>query len=215
MPTQQAFWDRVARKYAARPIRDMAAYDATMVRTRAHLHPGDRALELGCGTGTTALRLAPHLAHLTATDISGEMLAIAREKAARAGAENLAFAQATVSAAPTGPAPGYDVVLAYNFLQLIADIPQTLARVHDLLAPGGRFISKTVCLGRHAWHLRAVVALLRAVGKAPPLRFLSAEELEAMIRAAGFEILETGDYPARPRSRFVVARKPANVPPRA
>jgi len=37
---------------------------------------------------------------------------------------------------------------------------------------------------------------------------LSPEALEAAIRRAGFEIVETGDYPAKtPPRRFVVARK--------
>ncbi|MBB5050595.1 cyclopropane fatty-acyl-phospholipid synthase-like methyltransferase [Afipia massiliensis] len=52
------FWDRSSRKYAVSAIADQAGYERTLDRTRALLGPNDRVLELGCGTGTTALRLA-------------------------------------------------------------------------------------------------------------------------------------------------------------
>ena len=58
MQNQAAFWDRAATKYAAQPISDMTAYDATLARARTYLHPTDRVLEFGAGTGTTALHLA-------------------------------------------------------------------------------------------------------------------------------------------------------------
>ena len=53
------FWDRYARKYAAHAIKDMAGYQRTVERTRHYLKKTDRVIEIGCGTGTTALTLAP------------------------------------------------------------------------------------------------------------------------------------------------------------
>lgn len=74
------FWDRAARKYAARPIAAPAEYERTLDRTRALLKSSDHVLELGCGTGTTALRLADGVERYLATDISPEMIAIANQK---------------------------------------------------------------------------------------------------------------------------------------
>ena len=76
------FWDRTSRKYAASAILDRAGYERTLDRTRALLGSGDRVLELGCGTGTTALLLADDVQHYLATDISAGMIAIANEKRA-------------------------------------------------------------------------------------------------------------------------------------
>ena len=75
-----AFWDRIARKYAADPIADLAGYEATLRRVQDFLSPAYDVLELGCGTGTTALRLAPFTWQMLATDVSAEMIAIAQEK---------------------------------------------------------------------------------------------------------------------------------------
>ncbi|MGO4843285.1 methyltransferase domain-containing protein, partial [Rhizobiaceae sp. 2RAB30] len=75
------FWDSTARKYAAGPIADMAGYERTLERTRHYLRGDETAFEFGCGTGTTALKLAPFLRRIVATDLSGGMIAIARERA--------------------------------------------------------------------------------------------------------------------------------------
>ena len=82
------FWDKIAPKYAKKPVADPAAYEAKLDRVRALLRAEDRVLEIGCGTGSTALTLAPNVAEITATDISGGMIAIAEDKHAAAGVEN-------------------------------------------------------------------------------------------------------------------------------
>ena len=51
------FWDKAAAKYAKSPIEDIEAYNYTIGRTRSYLSPTDRVLEVGCGTGSTALLL--------------------------------------------------------------------------------------------------------------------------------------------------------------
>ena len=85
------FWDRIAEKYARDPIENMDGYLYTVERTRSYLNPSDKALELGCGTGTTALDLAGSVSHLLATDISSNMIKIAQDKAATEGTTNVSF----------------------------------------------------------------------------------------------------------------------------
>jgi len=207
MTRHERFWDRIAARYAARPVRDPAAYERTLARVAAHLSSDATVVEFGCGTGTTALRLAPAVARLDATDFSSAMVAIAREKAEAAGAVTVAVFRADLfdPEAVTGP---YDTALAFNFLQLTPDLPAALDAISRRLKPGGLFISKTVCLGEKGWRAaRLLVGVLKAARIAPPLQFHSIAGLDAAIAAAGFEIIERGVFPERPPARFLVARK--------
>lgn len=205
------FWDRVAARYAKAPMRAPEAYAATLTRVRAHLGPADRVLELGCGTGTTAVALAPHVAAYEARDISANMLAIGRERAASAGAANLTFAAGDLASAIAGGP--FDAVLAFNVLHLVPDLDGALGRIRAALVPGGRFISKTPCLAATGLSpkYRAILMLLPALqwlGKAPGfLHRLSVADLERRVRAAGFEVIEAADHPAMPPSRLIVARR--------
>ena len=135
------FWDRIARKYAADPIKDMDGYMRTIDRTRHYLRGTDTVLEVGCGTGTTALKLAAHVSRMVATDLSGEMIAIAREKAATQVSRNAEFTVATPDRGPW-PDSSFDAVLAFNLWHLVAGRTSALAHVHRLLKPGGLLVSK-------------------------------------------------------------------------
>lgn len=202
--TDAAFWDRIAPRYATRPISDIEAYEATLARVKTHLRDSDHVLELGCGTGSTALLLSPHVASYTGSDVSEGMLEIAREKAWNAAKPNLSFVN--LGADAPGLAPGsIDTVLAFNLLHLV-ETEAVLVAMHTLLPQDGLFISKTPCIGAK-WYYRPLIGAMRLLGKAPAVRFLTIDSLDQMIEQAGFEILETGLYPPSTPSRFVVARK--------
>lgn len=205
MPDQAAFWDKAARKYAAKPVDDEVAYADTLDRARAYLTRDMTAVELGCGTGTTALKLAGSLGHIAASDISPEMIAIAQEKLAEGGPQNVSFTVGTEADMPDGPV---DAVLAFNLLHLVPDLPATLAAIREHLKPGGVFISKTGCVAEAGWLLRRVVIpAMQLVGKAPYVNPLTQSEVDRQITSAGFEIVETHSYSGIAPTRFVVARR--------
>jgi len=207
------FWNRAARKYARDPIKDLAGYERTLARTREVLGRGDAVLEIGCGTGTTALRLAPHVARLVATDVASEMIGIAQEKAVAEGATNLDFAVASAGQLP-GEDGTFDAVLAYNVCHLIEDQRAALAEVHRVLKPDGLFISKTPCLDEMNPLIRLAVPVMRLIGKAPHVAFFNAAALEREIAGAGFTIVERARHGSgRKDARvFIIARK-ANLEP--
>ncbi len=203
------FWDGVARKYARDRIKDMAGYERTIERTQEFLRRSDTVLEIGCGTGTTALKLAPLVSSIVANDVSSEMIAIAREKAGSESCRNVTF-EAGKAEQPEGGIEAYDAVLAFNLLHLITGRPSMLARIRDLVKPGGLFISKTPCLSEMNPMIRVAVPAMRLIGKAPVVSFFSASEIEAEIASAGFQIEVTerhGSGRKDPRI-FIVARRP-------
>jgi ubiquinone/menaquinone biosynthesis C-methylase UbiE len=202
------FWNRAARKYATDPIKDMAGYERTLERTRAYLTGHETVYEFGCGTGTTALRLAPFAGRIVATDISPEMIAIAREKADAQGCTNATFEASTPETAALAD-ESVDIACAFNVLHLVLARDAALRGVHRLLKPGGLFISKTPCLREMNPLLRLAVPVMQLVGKAPYVAFLSAGDVEQAVSAAGFEIVERGRHASRGRDvrPFLVARK--------
>lgn len=207
MRDAERYWDRVADRYAARAVRDPSAYEATLERTRAHLGEGCSVLELGCGTGTTALRLADAAQSITAIDFAAAMLSVARQRAEAQGVASVAFRQADLFDEERVPGP-FDAVLAFNLLHLTGDIARAARSAARRLKPDGVFISKTICLGEpDALRYRLIVSVLRRFGVLPAMAYVSAAALEQAIEGAGFRIIERGDYPASPRSRFIVARR--------
>ena len=206
MRTADSFWDMAAAKYVKSPIKNVPAYEKTMERTRAHLTRADKALEIGCGSGSTAMLLADRVDHITASDISAKMVGYGKANARDSQVGNIDFLHGTVFD-DTFERDSFDVVMAFNLIHLMEGQDQVVARIYDLLKPGGRFISKTPCLsGRWTW--RVAIRGLQLFGRAPYVAFLDPPRLEALITGAGFSIMETGDYPPNVPSRFVVAKKP-------
>lgn len=203
------FWDRTSRKYAMDAIADQAGYERTLDQTRALLGSGDKVLELGCGTGTTALRLAGDVQDYLATDISAGMIAIANEKHAAGPIPALVFRTATAETL-TPHAAQFNAVLGFNCLHLVRDLPGTLRRIHALLAVEGLFISKTPCVGDMNPLIRfALLPAMRAIGKAPYAGAFQAAELSQHICAAGFDILATESHATKSNDNrpYIVARK--------
>ena len=203
------FWDRISRKYAKDAIADQGGYERTLDRTRALLKPNDRVLELGCGTGSTALRLAGGVQSYLATDISPGMIAIAEEKRSANPIPALSFHTATAEA-PMLEAGRFDAVLGFNYLHMVRDVSGTLGRIHSLLAADGLFISKTPCLGDMNPLISLVMLpVMRVIGKAPYVSVFRQAEFCRLVSAAGFDILATENHATKGNDRrpFVVARK--------
>jgi ubiquinone/menaquinone biosynthesis C-methylase UbiE len=190
-------------------IADRAGDERTLDRTRALLEPGDSVLELGCGTGTKALRLAGDVQNYLATDISTEMIAIVNEKHAAGRIPGLVFRTATVEAL-TPDAARFNAVLGFNYLHLVRDLPGTLRRIHALLAAEGLFISKIPCVGDMNPLFRlAMLPAMRAIGKAPHAGVFRAAGVSQQISAAGLDVLATESHATKGNEKrpYIVARK--------
>ncbi len=198
------FWNRIAARYARKAVPDQAAYETKLAKTNGFLKSDDRVLEVGCGTGSTALHHAGRVAHLRATDIAPRMIEIARGKAQTAGVDNVTFEVAGIDDLDDASA-GYDVILAHSILHLVADVPDTLRRLRGMLKPGGLLISSTQCIGDSAAWLGRVAPLGRALGVLPRVNVFREQQLLQWIAEAGFEIEEVWQ-PEPKASHYIVAR---------
>ncbi|EJN05341.1 class I SAM-dependent methyltransferase [Phyllobacterium sp. YR531] len=202
------FWDRTSSKYAAGKIADQAGYERTLERTLSLLKPTDRVLELGSGTGTTAMRLAGSVQTYLATDISRQMIAIAEEKYAAEPISGLAFRTATAEMI-TSEDGSFNAILGFNYLHLVRDLPGTLRQIHALLAADGLFVSKTPCVGDMNPLIQLVLPIMRGFGLAPYAGVFKTRDLNKLISAAGFDIVATENHATKGDDNrpYIIARK--------
>jgi len=200
------FWDRIAKRYAKQPVADEASYQKKLQVTREYFRPDMRVLELGCGTGSTAIAHAPYVQHITAIDVSSKMIDIARGKADAEGVSNVSFEQSTIDGFAAEPA-SYDAVLCLSILHLLDDWREVIERVHALLKPGGVFVSSTACIADTPMRfLKYVVPIGTVSGLLPLLRVFTVGELKECIVRAGFSI-EYEWQPAKGKAVFIVATR--------
>ena len=202
--TNAAFWNKAAPKYAKDAIGDMPAYEETLDRMREILQPHHRVLELGCGTGSTALELADSVDRYIGTDVASKMVKIAKGKLTEQSPQNLSFAVQDAGVMTSG---SNDVVLALNLLHLLPDLENTLAEIYKALPSGGLLISKTGLLKDGLWLLPLVIPLMRTIGKAPFVRSLSEESLIGLLENTGFKVTENLVQGGMVPRVFIVAQK--------
>lgn len=205
MSQTAAFWDKVAERYSKKPVADEAAYQEKLRVTRDYFRPDMEALEIGCGTGSTAIAHAPFVKHIRATDISPKMIRIAKDKAAAAKIDNIAFEVSSVDDIEVAD-QSLDVVLALSLLHLLEDRDEAIANVYDMLKQDGVFVTSTVCLGDTMKFMKLLAPIGKFLGLMPLLRVFTVQELVESLTSAGFAI----DYQWQPEKSvavFIVARK--------
>ena len=212
MTADSAFWDNIAERYAKQPVKNPDAFEAKIAITKSHMKPTDVVLDIGCGTGSLALRLAESALHVHGLDVSSEMIRIANDKAQAQQVENVTF--------HTGPfdegfatleAESLDGICAYSLLHLVEDRSAALAQIFRMLKPGGFFISSTVCLGESWVPYRPLLWVMRKLGKAPTVMIFDKRTLEEDLQRAGFTDLSQPDVGATSEIAFLVAMKPPSA----
>lgn len=101
---------------------------------RSGLLPFETCLEIGCGTGKNTVWLIGKASHITAVDLSEEMLAKARSKVKTPAVD---FVQADITADWTFRNKLYDLVTFSLVLEHIADLGPVFRKVAASLKPGG------------------------------------------------------------------------------
>jgi ubiquinone/menaquinone biosynthesis C-methylase UbiE len=205
---EAAFWNDLAERYARKPVANPGAFERKIAITRSRMKPTDVVLDVGCGTGSLALRLAASGATIHGLDVSSEMIRIARGKAQVEGAANVSFHVGALDACELFEPESLDGVCAYSLLHLVEDVPAALGRIYGLLRPGGFFVSSTVCLGESWVPYRPILQMMHWLGKAPRVHILRKGALEEEVRRSGFAGLEQPDVGAESTIAFIVAEKP-------
>jgi ubiquinone/menaquinone biosynthesis C-methylase UbiE len=112
---------------------------ARAVVDRAALAPGERVVDVGCGTGTTRRSSRPRTgAHVTGVDPAGRLLEVAREQATERGLD-ARFVQGEAAALPLEDASA-EVLLSVFGVIFAPDAAAAAAEMARVAAPGGRIV---------------------------------------------------------------------------
>ena len=155
----------------------------------AELKPGETVLDLGSGGGIDVLLSARRVGptgFAYGLDMTDEMLALAEQNKAEAGAENVQFLKGHIEEIPLSDA-SVDVVISNCVINLAADKGQVLREAYRVLKPGGRFaVSDVVAQGTLPDDLRAdMEAWVGCVAGA-----LEEQEYRRLLTDAGFGDIE-------------------------
>jgi len=148
---------------------------------------GLRLLDIGCGGGLLAEPMARLGAEVVGVDAAARNIPVARLHAEQSGLAidyRLGTAEALADAGET-----FDVVLAMEVIEHVADPPAFLAACRSLLKPGGLLICSTINRNPKSWLLAVVGAehVLRWLPKGTHdwRKFITPAELETLQRGAG------------------------------
>jgi SAM-dependent methyltransferase len=197
------------------------------------LEPGQTVLDLGSGGGIDVLLSAKRVGpagKVYGLDMTGEMLALARENQRKAGATNVEFLEGTIEAIPL-PDNSVDVIISNCVINLSSDKDAVLREAFRVLKPGGRFaVSDVIVRGDVPDDIRRNMELwvcciagalrddeystkLQAAGftavELDPWRVYRIEDARAFLTDSGVDVDRMApEVDGRFASAFIRARKP-------
>jgi ubiquinone/menaquinone biosynthesis C-methylase UbiE len=140
---QRQNWDSVAEGWKQwwEPIEKGAQRLSNRLIELAKIKSGQRVLDIATGIGEpaiTAAKIVGTSGHILATDISAQMLEIAKERAASLGLQDIIEFKESDAEILDLPDSAYDAVLCRWGLMLLPNLYAALGKIHDSLISGGR-----------------------------------------------------------------------------
>jgi ubiquinone/menaquinone biosynthesis C-methylase UbiE len=136
---QRYGWDLAAPDYEALWRAQLAGAQTALLAAAA-LQPGEHVLDVACGTGLVAFEAAsaagPH-GRVLGVDLSGAMVAAARQRAAQRRIANIEFERMDAEALAL-PDAYFDVVLCALGLMYLPEPERAVREMRRVLRPGGR-----------------------------------------------------------------------------
>lgn len=139
---QRYGWDKAAGDYEQYWQRQLEPAQ-TLLLDMAALRPGERVLDVACGSGLVTFQAAAAVGpdgEIVATDISQGMVDLAGELASKRGLRNVSFERMDAEDLRL-PEGSFDVALCALGLMYVPDPCQALQEQHRLLKPGGRAVA--------------------------------------------------------------------------
>ncbi|MFC2104458.1 class I SAM-dependent methyltransferase [Bacteroidota bacterium] len=205
MNKTERFWDKQSIRFEKLVNKDEQSFIKIIENTRKYLRDSDKVLDFACGIGTSSINMIDHVKEIQAIDISSGMIEVAKKRLNKLPNINIDFVHATLFDEQF-KSESFDVITAFNILHLLEDSKTAIHRIHDLLKPGGIFISSTAFLGEKSL-FRFIFYLISKIGMVPHLKLLKIDELEKLVISENFKISEIQKSNHPTPNGFMVAKK--------
>lgn len=203
---QERYWSRFADDFEERANYVVGNHDMDIIKRRISEQRNlGKTLELGCGGGTYSAILADEAEHLTATDLSNEMIAATKKRlGARA---NVCIEQANCFDL-SYPDSTFDTVFMANLLHIISEPEKAIAEARRVVAKNGKLIVMSLTLDGMTFlnKLAMMYRYLKTWGKPPPKRsVLTVQKVRNMGEQNRFYIEESALIGDKSKAVFLTA----------
>jgi len=206
---KEKYWSKFAYDYeeGVEYIVGKAVNQAIIKRLSAEQELGE-IIEFGCGTGYFTKAIAENAKHVTATDLSDEMLEEAKVKLKKyqnvtiekADCENTSFSS-----------EGFDTVFMVNVIHFIEDPHKCLQESHRILKDGGLLLLADYTGYGMTWFekLKLGIRFLKKCGKPPRYAQtnLSPDKFNSLVESAGFKVEEVQLIGDKTKALYLKGRK--------
>lgn len=206
---KERYWSKYAHTYddyteyvIGRTIRQ------TIIKRLSEEHDLGETIEFGCGTGYFTKAIAKNVKHVTATDLSDEMLEIAKMQLEE-------FQNVTIQKADCEGAfyssEAFDTVFMANVIHTIENPLKALQESYRILKNEGLLLIVSYTDYGMNWFEKIELGIryLAKFGMPPPygLRNYSPDELKSTVKNAGFKVEEIELIGEKPKALYLKGRK--------
>lgn len=205
---EKKFWEKRASSYDKQVKSFSSEYEYLKTKIKSYTNKDSFLLDVACGTGILALDIAPYVGNVCAVDISSNMVDVAKKKEMQAKVNNIEIAVADAYELPFSNEV-FDVVLLANLLHVVKEPAVVVREARRVLKKNGYILVSTACFNKGEESSKSHFSLLKLVKTLGIIRYLNfykKNDVDTIIRDAGFEIIDS-EYISESSSNYFISSK--------
>jgi ubiquinone/menaquinone biosynthesis C-methylase UbiE len=185
---EKKYWDKLGPGYDQFIIKRWKIYRSSLLdKIYNDVTKGDDVLEVACGTGFVALKIADRASKVSGIDISVSLIDEAKKKLIEEGFDNVKLFVEDAYSLHFGDGV-FDTVICNNTFQNMKYPQKALAEIKRVLKPGGRFIGTAIGFGEAPIY-KILFMIFKLLLRFPLFHKFSLDNMAEMIEDSGFSIV--------------------------
>ena len=186
---ERKFWDKLVPRYDEFIEKNWKIYKSSLFdKITNDVNAGDTILEVACGPGLVALKIANRASKIYAVDISEPMIEKAKKKMQEMEIKNIEFSVEDAYSLPFDKEM-FDTVICNMALHNMMEPQKALSEMRRVLKPGGRLIAIIVGIGESR-KIKLGMTIFTFFTAFPVFHKLNLDEFANMITESGFAVVD-------------------------